>query len=274
MARITDRSTRRERTSGKGVARGRDAAMGAPASGPDPATDSAAGAAGPGAVAESGTAVAGTTTVAGTAVANSPRAAATAGAPAGVRPPVDTPPPAAGEEPGGASLRAPGPIVSGSGTIPPFSLTVSGLLVVLLGAWAGISVFVGPVFGYDPGGPFAWTWTRAHALLYLAPGVAGVVAGLMLLSGVGPAAHGFGRGVTRVAGSLAALAGAWLIIGPSAWPLLSTPGVVWGSATGTTLFLRQIGANFGVGALLLGLGAYTFGLAGQARRVTRSQLVS
>ncbi len=242
MAWITDRTSRRPRTGGKGAARSRGAGLGTPACWVGPGSAGTV-------VGQPAVPVVPGVPAAGT-VAAEPAAAQSAGAPVG----------------------PPGAVVGGSGTIPPVSLTVTGVLVVLLGAWAGISVFVGPVFGYDPDGPLAWTWTRAHALLYLAPGVAGVLAGLMLVSGAGLAAHGYGRGVTRVAGSLAALAGGWLIIGPIAWPLLSTPGGLWGGAAGTTLFLRQIGANFGVGALLLAFGAYAFGLAGQARRVVQARL--
>ena len=45
----------------------------------------------------------------------------------------------------------------------------TGIFTVLLGAWAGIVVFVGPLFGYDAQGRGSWVWNSNHAFLHLAP---------------------------------------------------------------------------------------------------------
>jgi hypothetical protein len=130
----------------------------------------------------------------------------------------------------------------------------------LVGAWAGISVFVGPLFGYRTDGSPAWTWDLQHALLYLAPGTAAVVASLMMLRMVGRAPEG--RGGTHLAGTLAVAAGGWLVVGPSAWMALYPHHVVWTATSPWHRFLHEVGANLGPGALIIVFAAYALGLAG------------
>ncbi|MGH9055959.1 MAG: hypothetical protein ACRDYY_08885, partial [Acidimicrobiales bacterium] len=108
-------------------------------------------------------------------------------------------------------------------TVRPLGVSGVGLLGLLLAAWGGISVFVGPLFGYDPTTTSAWDWTTQNWLLHLIPGACGVFAGLVIL-GSAP-----GRRVGRIGGGgigLAALlmlgAGIWFVIGPAVWPLFET----------------------------------------------------
>jgi hypothetical protein len=138
----------------------------------------------------------------------------------------------------------------------PRSSTISsfGIFAVLMGAWAGIVVFVGPLFGYAIDGKTAWRWNLNHALLHLAPGAAAVLGGLILLGRFAPRVH-FG-------GLLTIAAGAWLVIGPLAWPvLLGGKHVAWTSAGPFHDLANQAGANLGPGLLLVLAGAVCLGAA-------------
>ena len=128
-----------------------------------------------------------------------------------------------------------------------------GFWTLLLAAWGGISVFVGPVFGYHPTSMESWDWTTQNWLLHAVPGAVGVLAGLMMLGTIG--ARGFGR---RSGISLAALmalaAGAWFVVGPVAYRLFASGNAFAQPATPWQNFWHQVGANLGPGVLLLMLG--------------------
>jgi hypothetical protein len=140
-------------------------------------------------------------------------------------------------------------------TRPPRSLgmLIAGIGAILVGAWAGIVPFVGPKFGYNLGSSAAWKLTADHVYLQLAPGAAGVLAGLIFLGFVPRRVRApFWRGLAVVAGLLAAAAGAWLVIGPDAYTVLRHVG-----ANGRTLPTRslaslatQVGYYLGPGVLL------------------------
>ncbi|HVA73405.1 MAG TPA: hypothetical protein VNF71_02415 [Acidimicrobiales bacterium] len=141
-----------------------------------------------------------------------------------------------------------------------------GLWTLLLAAWAGISVFVGPLFGWHPTSLTAWDWTKQNWLLHLVPGAVGVLAGLMMLGTIG--AHGVGRrsGIS-LASLLAMGAGAWLIIGPVAYQVFDGGNGYAQPATATDNFLHQIGANLGPGVLLLILAGMAFKAATAVPRI-------
>ncbi|KZS75297.1 hypothetical protein A4G29_23210 [Mycobacterium kansasii] len=88
---------------------------------------------------------------------------------------------------------------------------VTGLLLVILGAWGALIPFIGPRFdfAYTPG----QAWTAARGWLEVLPGVAAAVGGLLLIiSG--------NRAIAMLGGWLAALAGAWFVVGSQFAPLL------------------------------------------------------
>jgi hypothetical protein len=90
---------------------------------------------------------------------------------------------------------------------------VTGLLLVLLGAWGALIPFVGPYldFAYTPG--HAWAWTTARGWLEVFPGATTVVGGLLLVVS--------GNRVTAMFGGwLAAFAGAWFVVGRALAPML------------------------------------------------------
>jgi hypothetical protein len=152
--------------------------------------------------------------------------------------------------PGEATLR-PAPVTAR----PPWSLAmlIAGIGAVLVGAWAGIVPFVGPTFGYTLSDSATWKLTSDHLYLQLAPGAAGILAGLIFLGFVpGRDRAPLWRGVAVVAGLLASAAGAWLVIGPDAYTVLRHVG-----ANGRTLPTRslaslvtQVGYYLGPGVLL------------------------
>jgi len=86
---------------------------------------------------------------------------------------------------------------------------LSGLLLVVLGLWAALVPFIGPYFNlaYTPQPNSAWHWTAARGWLEVLPGAAVFLGGLLLLVSAS-------RAMTLFGGWLAALGGAWLVVGP------------------------------------------------------------
>jgi hypothetical protein len=85
---------------------------------------------------------------------------------------------------------------------------MSGLLVLVLGAWGALVPFVGPYFGYAFGTHATWMYDSNRLWLDVLPGGAAVIAGLLLMSAS-----------TRRAGIVAAwvglAAGGWFLAGPA-----------------------------------------------------------
>src|ERR671939_1862815 len=92
---------------------------------------------------------------------------------------------------------------------------LSGLLILAVGIWGGIVPFVGPTFGFDMGSTGAWTWTQSRATLHVAPAIAAILGGLLLLAAARRAGQSLG-------GLLSLVAGIWFVIGPSLEPLWTT----------------------------------------------------
>src|SRR6266566_1132274 len=92
---------------------------------------------------------------------------------------------------------------------------LSGLGLLLLGAWGALIPFIGPYFDYAYTPNQTWTWTAARFWMQVLPGGVAFLAGLALLV----SAH---RVAASVAAWLAIAAGAWYVIGPVAAPLWNT----------------------------------------------------
>src|SRR5580698_7552627 len=58
------------------------------------------------------------------------------------------------------------------------SLTLVGLVAVLVSAWGALVPFLGPAIGFGADGSDSWHWNLAHSLLGLVPGAVGIVVGL------------------------------------------------------------------------------------------------
>ena len=130
---------------------------------------------------------------------------------------------------------------------------LSGLLLVVFGAWAALIPFIGPYFDYSYTPNSAWTWTAARGWLEVLPGCAAVLAGVLIIGSTS-------RATTLFASWLGIAAGAWLIVGIPFAPVMHTGDP--GAPSGTNLTVRSlesVGLFYGVGAVILFLAAAAFG---------------
>ncbi len=138
---------------------------------------------------------------------------------------------------------------------------VSGLLLVILGAWGALIPFVGPHFNFAYTPDRDWAWTPARGWLEVFPGVATVVGGLLLIGSRNRAAAMFG-------GWLAVLGGAWFVVGGQIAPMLRI-GAVGDpiASTDRKRALLEVSYFSGLGTLIVFLGGVV--LARLAVRLAR-----
>jgi hypothetical protein len=130
--------------------------------------------------------------------------------------------------------------------VPRSRGVLSGLLLILLGAWGALVPFVGPYFHYAYTPDQAWTYTTGRLWLAILPGVATVLGGLIvLISASRPLAH-FGAW-------LAALSGAWFALGSVIGPTWIGTQIATGTPVGgsATRALEQIGFFTGLGVAIV-----------------------
>jgi len=137
--------------------------------------------------------------------------------------------------------------------VPRSRGAVSGFLLILLGAWGALVPFIGPYLDYSYGTDQTWHWTNARFWLEVLPGAAAALGGLLLLV----SAH---RIIASLGGWLAALAGAWFIVGLTlASPLhLGSVGQPLSKHEGGRA-AAQLGYFYGLGAVILFLAAFALG---------------
>src|SRR5215472_6317391 len=132
---------------------------------------------------------------------------------------------------------------------------LSGVLLVLLGAWGGLIAFVGPYFhyAYTPGS--AWTYTTGRLWLEILPGIGTLIGGLIVLvSSLRPLA--------LLGAWLAAVSGAWFTVGNSLTMLWAGSGApsagtpVGGPVARTA---EQLGFFTGLGLVVVFVAAAVFG---------------
>jgi hypothetical protein len=125
---------------------------------------------------------------------------------------------------------------------------VTGLLLILLGAWGALIPFIGPDINWAYMTDAAWTWSTAKGWLEVLPGAATAVGGLLVLVSGNRASAMFG-------GWLAVFAGAWFVVGRA---FASTLGIgdVGQPAASTDLkrALLEVTYFTGLGALIVFLG--------------------
>ena len=129
---------------------------------------------------------------------------------------------------------------------------VSGALLILLGAWGALIPFVGPYFDFAYTPNTAWDVTTGRLVLQVLPGVGAALGGLLVLGSANRVAAAFGSW-------LAAVSGAWFVLGV---PL----SAIWGSPTvgepvgGTTQqILEYIGFFGGLGVVIVFFAAFAMG---------------
>lgn len=142
-----------------------------------------------------------------------------------------------------------------SSDVPRRRGAINGLLLVLLGAWGAVIPLIGPYFALAYTPDTAWTFTGNRLVLNILPGLAVLLGGLGLM-----ATNRRGGGVFW--GWLAALGGAWFILGPAVSRLWNngTPatGEPVGSSTSAQV-LTEMAFHTGLGALIVFLAAVALG---------------
>jgi hypothetical protein len=133
---------------------------------------------------------------------------------------------------------------------------IVGLCLVVLGIWGAIIPFVGPYFHYAFINLQKWHFTYGRLWLDIIPGAATFFAGLLLLGAAN-------RGTALFAGWMAAVAGAWYVVGPQIsrfWNHgLVQAGHPFGGHTRQTL--EQLGYFYALGAAILLLAGIAIGRA-------------
>jgi len=132
--------------------------------------------------------------------------------------------------------------------------TVAGPLLMLLGAWGALVPFIGHYFGYGYTPDNTWTWTTARGWMEVAPGAGAFVGGAVITY----SAH---RATATLGGWLAALSGAWFVLGTvfTPWWKAGNLGVPMGNTTHT--ILERIGMFSGLGVLIVFLAGIALGRA-------------
>ena len=164
-----------------------------------------------------------------------------------------------------------------NGATVPRRGRVSGLLLMLLGAWGALIPFVGPYFGYAYTPDKAWAYNSGRLWLSIVPGAAVFLGGLLAAVSAKTA---------QVGATLAALGGAWFVLGqlvtavavPSGSIAAGTPTVGAGAAFGaaTMRLLEGLGFFYGLGVVIVFLAALAFGevlvsrLAGRGYQMTEA----
>jgi hypothetical protein len=139
--------------------------------------------------------------------------------------------------------------------VPRSRGVLSGLLLVLLGAWGALIPFIGPYFHYAYTPDTAWTYTSGRLWMEIVPGAAAFLGGLILLATAT-------RPVAMFGAWLAAISGAWFALGPILRPLWTSvsplaPGTPVGSTT--MRVVEQIGFFYGLGVAIVFLAALALG---------------
>ncbi len=131
----------------------------------------------------------------------------------------------------------------------------SGVLLIVLGAWAALVPFIGPYFNlaFTPKPNDAWHWTTGRGLYEVLPGAVTVFGALLLILSANRVVASFG-------GWLAAAAGGWLIVAPSlAQPIGVDLGRPDPSSGTSTRALTSLLFFFAIGGAILLFAALALG---------------
>ena len=143
--------------------------------------------------------------------------------------------------------------MSGRSQILISRAAVSGVLLILLGAWGALIPFVGPYFHFAYTPDTSWHFTLARLWLEILPGVTASLGGVLIITS--------SRRLPSAGGMVAAaLAGGWFALGNvvnQLWPHLGTPGVPAGSAR--QVALEGIGFFTGLGIVIVFVAALALG---------------
>jgi hypothetical protein len=136
--------------------------------------------------------------------------------------------------------------------------SLCGLVLIVLGGWAGVAPFAGPSFGFGFTPDQAWHATDGRLYLSALPGAIVLLAGLIITLTRSRSFGGF-------CAFVAAVAGAWLIAGASLIRLLpasQVASITTGNPMGTSTSVRiltQMAFFTGAGALIVFFAALVLG---------------
>ncbi len=147
-----------------------------------------------------------------------------------------------------------------------FGIGSAGVLALLVAAWGGIVPYVGPTFGFSGDGSGSWHWSMAHTLLALVPGAVGVLVGAGIMAETRGIRIDRGRLGLATAGLLLMACGAWFVVGPFAWPVLTTHTAYFVPAPPLRSLADLVGYSLGVGVILMGCGGFVAGWASRHQR--------
>jgi hypothetical protein len=140
--------------------------------------------------------------------------------------------------------------------VPRSRGALSGVVLVLLGAWGALIAFVGPYFHYAYTPDKAWTYNTGRLWLEILPGAATLLGGLIVLTAAT-------RPVAMFGAWLSAMCGVWFVVGMPLSTLWTAHGVpAAGSPVGGTALARaveQVGFFGGLGAAIIFFAALALG---------------
>jgi len=142
--------------------------------------------------------------------------------------------------------------VTGTMRAPRSRGAVSGLLLVLLGVWGALIPFIGPYFDYAYTPDNTWDYTTGRLLLEVLPGIGTVLGGLLVLGTAN-------RAAAMLGGWLAALSGAWFVLGVPLMTIWDGPSVGDPVGNSTEQVLEYIGFFAGLGVVIVFLAAFALG---------------
>jgi hypothetical protein len=152
--------------------------------------------------------------------------------------------------------------MTGATRIPRTRGGVSGVLLILLGAWGGLVPFIGPYFRFAYTPDKAWAYTSGRLWLSVVPGAAALLGGVLATI----ASH---RAAACAGAFVAALGGAWFIVGDPVIRLAVkngsiNPGTPLAGSLGplsstSRVLLEGLGFFLGTGTLILFFAALALG---------------
>jgi large conductance mechanosensitive channel len=154
--------------------------------------------------------------------------------------------------------------MAGVQRVPRSRGALIGIVLIFCGAWGALTPFIGPHFHYAYTSGDVSVYSPARVWLEITPGAATAAGGLILLGSALRAFAAFGAW-------LAALAGAWFIIGPTLLRLWASSGFSQLVPVGGALrrSAEQLGFFAGLGVVIVFCAALALGrlatVAGEAR---------
>jgi hypothetical protein len=139
--------------------------------------------------------------------------------------------------------------------VPRSRGALSGVVLVLLGAWGALIPFIGPYFHYAYTPDSAWTYNTGRLWLEVLPGAATLLGGLIVLLATA-------RPVAMFGACLAAVSGAWFVVGTplsTLWTTGSVPAAGLPVGSSLTRVVEQIGFFGGLGAAIVFFAALALG---------------